>query len=287
MSDIVVKRPFPVPVVNRRWALHLGGIAALALVLATSGAFGSDDLPIVRRLIMFGIIAGLLITQASALADLARRFHGLSWARSVCAVLFALAGTLLLMTIEVHLLKSTPIVPYRPDPLPGFALFLAPFVLPVGALVLALRWSAFASRDPHPSRVVKRTALPGPAEIAPPAPDANEDWPSGPILRVRAADHYLELWTSRGVFLVRGRMRDALCRLPSSEGLQPHRSWWVAFSEVDRLDRRGRDLVLLMENGDRLPVARSRAAEIRRVLDRSSRIAARLQGDDENSAVSP
>ena len=260
MSEFVVNGP---PDSRRDMTLHLGGIAALTLVLVTSGAFDSDNLPLARRLLMFGVISALLVAQASVIADVARRYSGSSLIETAAAAVFALATTLLLMTIEVHLLKATVVVPYEPDPLPDFALFLAPFVIPVGALVLCIKWFGVARRDSPSVSSVGSLTPPEPCDTSPPMPALIENWPREPILRIRAADHYLEIWTAGGISLVRGRMRDALRRVSRTAGIQPHRSWWVAITEIDRIERRGRDWFLMMKDGDRLPVARGRAASVR------------------------
>lgn len=281
MSDFVVNGPATRPASpgapayfanSRHLALHLVGIAALAFVLVTSDAFGSDDLSLGRRILMFGVVSTLLVVQASILADAARRLGRPSFIGLTGAAALAVAATLVLITVEIDVLKATPIVPYSPDPLPEFALFLLPFVVPVSALVLGLKWSGHGNHG--------ITSIPADAPVAPAKPaldaqvaafgDTIDDWPGVPVQRVRAVDHYLQLWTSRGTMLVRGRMRDALRRLPPAAGIQPHRSWWVALSEIDRLERRGRDLALLLRNGDRVPVARAHAAEVKRLLGNES-----------------
>lgn len=260
MSEFVVNGP---PRNRRNLTLHLGGIAALTLVLVTSGAFDSDNLPLARRMLMFGVISALLVAQASVIASLARRYSGSSLIETATAAVFALVTTLLLMTIEVHLLKATAVVPYEPDPLPDFALFLAPFVIPMGALVLCLKWFGVAKRDSSSVPLVGSLAPPEPCDTSPPTPALIENWPREQILRIKAADHYLELWTADGISLVRGRMRDALRSVSQTAGIQPHRTWWVAISEIDCIERRGRDWFLMMKDGDRLPVARGRAVAVR------------------------
>ena len=264
MSEFVVNGP---PNNRRDVTLHVGGIAALTLVLVTSGAFDSDNLPLARRLLMFGVISALLVAQASAIAGLVRRYSGSSLIETATAAIFSLVTTLLLMTIEVHLLKATVVVPYEPDPLPDFALFLAPFVIPVGALVLCLKWFGVARRDSPSVSSVGSLTPPEPCDTSPPMLALIENWPREPILRIRAADHYLEIWTAGGISLVRGRMRDALRRVSQTAGIQPHRSWWVAISEIVRIERRGRDWFLIMKDGTRLPVARGRAALVRLSLE--------------------
>ena len=240
-------------------ALHLAGIAVLTLVLASSGAFDSDRLPWARRMLMFGIVSTLLIAQASLLADTARRLAGAGRLRRSAAAALALAGTVLLMTLEIHALKWTPFVPYPPDPLLEFAFFLTPLVASVGGLVLGLKWVGEPAVRPG-----RRAAAPAP--VREPTGGA-EPVVRGDVVRVQAVDHYLHVWTPDRTSLVRGRMRDALDLLSTRPGVQPHRSWWVAASEIERMEARGRDHSLVLRDGTRVPVARARMADVRRFLN--------------------
>lgn len=240
-------------------ALHGLGAVALALVLVSSGAFDSRTLPFERRLLMFGVVVALLVPQSSLLFDAARRLLPSPRGPFLPA---AIAGalTLALMTVEIHALKATPIVPYAPDPILEFALFLSPFVLPVSGLIASLKWAA---RPDGGSAQAYRLAdapcaLPEAAKIA--------AWPSEPVLTIQTQDHYLEVRTRGGTRLVRGRMSDALELIPRAQGLQPHRSWWVALSEINGVERRGRDLVLRLTSGQLVPIARGRVKGVRRAL---------------------
>ena len=269
LSAAVVSRPFPAlrrpdPAFGPRGVavlLHLAGVAALTLVLASSGAFDSDRLPLARRMLMFAVVSALLIGQASLLAGPARRLAGARASRRIVAFVAALAATLLLMTVEIDLLKATPLIPYARDPLPAFALFLAPFVGPVAAVVLGLRWmDAERGRRAAPSpRSGGAAHAPGPAA----APDAAVS----PVLRIQAVDHYLEVWSEGRQRLLRGPMSEVVRRLPPGSGVQPHRSWWIARSEILRMERRGRDHRLVLRDGLRVPVARGRVADVRRFLE--------------------
>ncbi len=262
VSDAVVSRPFAAPRRPRAASgpgrvatlLHLAAVAALTLVLASSGAFDSDRLALPHRMLMFAVVSALLIGQASLLAGLARGLSGTGRPGKVAAVAAAVAATLLLMTVEIDLLKLTPLAPYDRDPLPGFALFLAPFVAPVAALVIGLRW--IERRGP--------TAPPAPVPAAPaPEPTAAA---ACPVRRIHAVDHYLEVWSEGRRRLLRGSMTEAVRRMPAASGVQPHRSWWIARSEIVRMERRGRDHRLVLSDGQRVPVARARLAEVRRFL---------------------
>jgi len=83
------------------------------------------------------------------------------------------------------------------------------------------------------------------------------------VLPVRAHDHYIEIVAASGKSFVRGRMADALRALSGADGVQPHRSWWVARAEIAGARRAGRDYVLLTRDGAEIPVARSRVAALR------------------------
>jgi len=101
------------------------------------------------------------------------------------------------------------------------------------------------------------------AESSQEVPEANEDWPAGEVLHVHAQDHYLQVTTPSQRAIVRHRMRDALERLGQSDGLQVHRSWWVARGAVAQVARQGRDDVLVLGDGTRVPVARNRLPQLR------------------------
>ncbi|MFC3077720.1 LytTR family DNA-binding domain-containing protein [Phenylobacterium terrae] len=247
---------------HRQLALHGLGAVALALALASSGAFDSDTLPLARRMLMFGVIAALLVPQASLLFDVARwllpRRRGPIVPGAVAA-----AATLVLMTAEIHALKATPVVPYAPDPLIEFALFLSPFILPVSGLIAGLKWAGSAKR----AAPVRLNSQARPTRVmSPEASGAIAGWPPEPPLTIQVRDHYLEVRTRRGARLLRGRMSDALQHVSEQPGLQPHRSWWVALDEIRGVDRRGRDLVLSLTDGRLIPVARSRAQDVMRIL---------------------
>ncbi|PTW57599.1 LytTR family transcriptional regulator [Breoghania corrubedonensis] len=83
------------------------------------------------------------------------------------------------------------------------------------------------------------------------------------LTRLSACDHYVEAYTRKGHALVLIRFSDALKELAEEDGLQIHRSHWVARTAVHRLVNEGRSLLVEMEDGARLPVSRSRLAAVR------------------------
>lgn len=75
------------------------------------------------------------------------------------------------------------------------------------------------------------------------------------LLHLQMEDHYLRATTAKGADLILIRFRDALQELSDYDGLQVHRSWWVARDAVEKLSRQGRKIELLMVDGTRIPVS--------------------------------
>lgn len=78
------------------------------------------------------------------------------------------------------------------------------------------------------------------------------------IVALQAEDHYLRGdFADRQSTLILLRISDAIAELPSDNGAQTHRSWWVAqqfIRSVDKLDGRA---TLTLENHIQAPVSRT------------------------------
>ena len=70
-------------------------------------------------------------------------------------------------------------------------------------------------------------------------------------------DHYVDIRTDRGGTLVLMRFVDAIAETNGVEGLQVHRSHWVALGRIAQTVRLGGRPMLKMEDGTMLPVSRS------------------------------
>lgn len=255
MSVHVANGPEGMPRALRESTLLVAGVAGLALLLALSGAFDTDEIGAARRTALWLIVSGLLIGQASFVDSLLRRLAPPGAVYRLLAAVGTIAVTLALMTVELHGLKLTPLPPqaWGHDALFDLAFFIAPTVAVVAGLVVLLRGS-FARR-------ANAARLEAPDEASTAA--RRSDWPEEPILWVRAHDHYLEVATASRTLFLRGGLRDAAARLKDAPGLQVHRSWWVARDAVAAVRREGRDLVLVLENGVHAPVGRSRVGALR------------------------
>jgi DNA-binding LytR/AlgR family response regulator len=76
-------------------------------------------------------------------------------------------------------------------------------------------------------------------------------------------DHYVRVHTAAGSRLVLATLAQAIAALAGADGLQVHRSWWVARKAVVRAIADGRNLRLQLVNGATAPVSRSAVAAVR------------------------
>ncbi|MCC5869900.1 MAG: LytTR family transcriptional regulator, partial [Gammaproteobacteria bacterium] len=75
------------------------------------------------------------------------------------------------------------------------------------------------------------------------------------LIAVEAADHYIQVHTTRGKELVHYRFGDALAELEPHAGLQIHRSAWVSDHGVSRLAVSGNTMSAVLITGERLAVS--------------------------------
>jgi DNA-binding LytR/AlgR family response regulator len=80
---------------------------------------------------------------------------------------------------------------------------------------------------------------------------------AGTIYAVSAEDHYLRVHTSLGETMVLLRLADAVRELASLEGLQTHRSWWVAKQGLADASRGDGKVTLTLKSGGEAPVSRT------------------------------
>lgn len=78
----------------------------------------------------------------------------------------------------------------------------------------------------------------------------------GPVIALRAEQHYLRVYTEQGEALILHRLSDAVRDLGSA-GAQVHRSYWVASNAIARLAGSKSAPRLVLRNGLEVPVSRS------------------------------
>ena len=83
------------------------------------------------------------------------------------------------------------------------------------------------------------------------------------LLCLQMEDHYVRAHTATGSDLILTPLKDAIAELGGADGLQVHRSWWVARAAVAAPVASGRNLSLRLSNGLEVPVSRASVAKLR------------------------
>lgn len=91
---------------------------------------------------------------------------------------------------------------------------------------------------------------------------------SGALVLVAAQDHYVLVKTRSEDHLVRARLSDIVAQLNGLNGIQPHRSFWVAKEAVSDLVAIDGQKQLVLADESKVPVARARLADVRAWLEK-------------------
>lgn len=240
------------PDLRRMAAITAGLAAAVGAFLGFVGAFGLSEYSLALRLgylVPVAILTGVIGLGGFLLAGrLAPRLN--RWLQAV------LGGLLIFAPIGVIVWFTAGLIPgsdIGPSALPGF--IGTSLVVSVAMSLLSVAVNPVPQHKPQP----------GPAE----APSRFlERLPvrlrGAEIWAVEAEDHYLRVHTSAGQDLILLRMADAVAELEGQEGMQVHRSWWVARAAIADARRGDGRATLTLKDGAEAPVSRTYAAELRR-----------------------
>lgn len=224
----------------------------MAATFVVGGAYDTDEFKVIHRVIFWFLVTALLVFQPVLFEQTIARFTPANrlgaWLSAIGAALLAIP----IIAIELHLLKFTPLLPRAPDPWIEFIPFVGAPVIIVAGFVLFLRFA-------WERRVLnfESTGMP-PAQVT----TTQSRLLSPDTLYVRSQDHYLEITRANARRFVRGRLKDIELE-GEGWGFIPHRSWWVADEAVVSCRRQGRDLQLVLIDGTRVPVSRSKIAIVR------------------------
>jgi LytTr DNA-binding domain len=86
----------------------------------------------------------------------------------------------------------------------------------------------------------------------------------GTLISISATDHYVHVTTSRGKEMILMRLKDAMEEAAPIDGLQIHRSHWIAREAVRAVHRRSGRIIVEMEEGEELPASRSFIGDLRK-----------------------
>ena len=83
------------------------------------------------------------------------------------------------------------------------------------------------------------------------------------ITALGVEDHYVRVHTAERSEMILLRLRDAIAEMDGIEGMQIHRSWWVARGAIMTSKRDGRNLRLALNCGLEVPVSRAYVAPLK------------------------
>jgi hypothetical protein len=87
---------------------------------------------------------------------------------------------------------------------------------------------------------------------------------AGPLIAIVAEEHYIRIYTETGSDLILYRFSDALHEIDGwQEGLQVHRSYWVASNAIVAAEQHGKSFRLTLSNGLKVPVSQANRGLVR------------------------
>lgn len=212
----------------------------VTVVCALSGPFGTIDyLSLPGRFAYWALVVGVSV-WGSFLPDLAK--GKAPWQRGVLWGVFALglSGFIVMLNRWV----------FGIDLGWSFFFYLLGLIVIVVLLITGFIWMIHQA---YPAAAGPENEPDGTARFLERIPYAQR----GPLVRIEAQDHYLNVVTTKGESLILMRFSDAAAELEKAQGLVVHRSHWIALEAVTGHKRsNGRDL-LVMSDASEVPVSRS------------------------------
>ena len=246
----LTKRQSPLP----NWLKHAAAAAGLGLLLGFTGPFGSYptyDRPVRYAfwagLTLFGylcvLVSGAVIRSSPPLARLP------GWAQLALAGIISSVPQTLAVAWVFSLLQPGRVTAPAQLPVLFFAVLSIQLVIAFVAALVArgIEPAAAATEQPAASPFLDRL----PPHLR------------GDLIALEAQDHYLKVHSGSGSTLVLSRLSDAIAQLQGIDGLQVHRSWWVADAAVIGVESSGGRISIKLRNGLAAPVSRTYLQAVR------------------------
>lgn len=237
------------------WLKHSAAALALGLLLGFAGPYGTNpalDRPVRYAfwvgLTLFGYLCVLVSAAVIGSSRALARLPG--WCRLALAAILSSIPQTLAVAWVFSLVQPGRVT--EPAQLPAlfFAVLAIQFVIALVAALVSQRTGPTAARiavEDVPSPFLDRL----PPHLR------------GDLIALEAQDHYLKVHAGSGSTMVLSRLSDAIAQLRGIDGLQVHRSWWVADSAVVAVRRNGSALTLQLRNGIEAPVSRTYLQAVR------------------------
>lgn len=211
----------------------------VASIMSVTGPFGTyRGLMFEARLAYWATIAGLAISLGTLVFYISGRWwarYPFFWRLMLATVLFTLIFTPLQRALMLKVRGPVTDLPHQ--------------VLIITMLPLAVGLVKYLWLGPEVSWPQKSAASPRLFRRL--APDQRGD-----LLHLSVNDHYVVVLTSQARTQLLMRFSDAIAELDGLDGMQVHRSHWVARAAVRGGTRRNGKLFLVLSDGSEVPVSR-------------------------------
>lgn len=255
--------PAPRKKIARRIVIDLAIMTVIGIVLALIGPFGSFELPLAWRLVNwvgFAWLGYAIYSPMGFIVDWGERTLDLPrWGMWVAAVLVATIPMTALVWASGFIGREF-IWPNLEQAVTSYL-----YVLVIGGGISALFFALGLNYGEDDAEVaaepianISEQSLAQPPFFAR-LPDAL----GSDLIALEMEDHYVRAHTALGSDMVLMRLRDAIAELDGADGLQVHRSWWVARGAVENVRRDGRNVRLVLAGGIEAPVSRANVSVLK------------------------
>jgi hypothetical protein len=223
-------------------------VAGLGLIFAWLGVYGTSQVPFLQR---FAFWTTTMVVGAGGFAIVEPFVWGRRFER--IAPIFKIGATALIISIPVTL--TLVFLLNRSPPTLNYLTMQFGYVLVISLIITSasylLKMATQNQTAPEPSvdpvgGFLQRLPV---------------KFHTADLYAVSSEDHYLRVHTSLGEELILMRLADAVRELEGAEGLQVHRSWWIAKSGITDEKRVDGRSLLVLPNGTEVPVSRSYRAK--------------------------
>ena len=248
--------------IRKYFWLGAATVLGLGAVFSFLGVYDTDNLPFYQRYVFWTatMLTGALGTALTGPWVFDRLLPGRNPALQLACVaaIISFPVWLVIGVFEASLTGSWPL---NDVPLQYLRTFAVSMIVIGGSYIAARALGLIGGLTPGAaSEAAAPSPVPGFLELLP------AKYRGAALYAVSSEDHYLRVHTDRGEELILMRLSDAMRELEGADGLQTHRSWWVARDGVAEVARENGRQKIVLKSGVEAPVSRSFAAEVKAAI---------------------